>query len=107
MPCPGLPTGSGMALGMRWAIGLCAAALAGLPAAAAEMKIGFVNTERVFREAAPAKRAQAKLEKEFTFDFSAINVGNSYSKIVLIFDLGTAGDGSPNFTYYFDDIKLN
>ena len=34
-------------------------------APAAEMKIGFVNTERVFREAAPAKRAQQKLEKEF------------------------------------------
>jgi len=28
-------------------------------------KIGFVNTERLFREAAPAKRAQQKLEKEF------------------------------------------
>ncbi|HTS86815.1 MAG TPA: OmpH family outer membrane protein [Usitatibacter sp.] len=36
-----------------------------LPAAAVELKIGFVNTERVFREAAPAKRAQQKLEKEF------------------------------------------
>ena len=34
-------------------------------AAAAEYKIGFVNTERLFREAAPAKRAQQKLEKEF------------------------------------------
>jgi outer membrane protein len=34
-------------------------------AAAAELKIGFVNTERVFREAAPAKRAQQKLEREF------------------------------------------
>lgn len=32
---------------------------------AAELKIGFVNTERVFREAAPAKRAQQKLEREF------------------------------------------
>jgi hypothetical protein len=42
-----------------------------------------------------------------TFDFNAINTGNSYSKIVLIFDLGTMGDGSPNFTYYFDDITLN
>ena len=30
-------------------------------AGAVEMKIGFVNTERVFREAAPAKRAQQKL----------------------------------------------
>jgi len=34
-------------------------------AAAVEYKLGFVNTERLFREAAPAKRAQAKLEKEF------------------------------------------
>jgi len=34
-------------------------------AVAADMKIGFVNTERVFREAAPAKRAQQKLEREF------------------------------------------
>ncbi len=33
--------------------------------AAAEMKIGFVNTERIFRDAAPAVRAQKKLEKEF------------------------------------------
>ena len=30
-----------------------------------EYKIGFVNTERLFREATPAKRAQQKLEKEF------------------------------------------
>lgn len=45
--------------------------------------------------------------EELTFDFSAINVGNAYSKVVLIFDLGTAGDGSANFTYYFDDIRLN
>jgi len=34
-------------------------------AQAADYKIGFVNTERLFREAAPAKRAQEKLEKEF------------------------------------------
>lgn len=40
--------------------------LTALPAAAeADMKIGFVNTERIFREAAPAVRAQKKLEKEF------------------------------------------
>ena len=34
-------------------------------AAAIEYKIGFVNTERLFREAAPAKRAQQRLEREF------------------------------------------
>jgi outer membrane protein len=37
-----------------------------LSASAADVKIGFVNTERVFREAAPAKRAQQKLEREFS-----------------------------------------
>jgi outer membrane protein len=35
-------------------------------ARAADYKIGFVNTERLFREAAPAKRAQQKIEKEFS-----------------------------------------
>ena len=34
-------------------------------AQAADYRIGFVNTERLFRDAAPAKRAQLKLEKEF------------------------------------------
>jgi outer membrane protein len=36
-----------------------------LNASATELKIGFVNTERVFREAAPALKAQKKLEREF------------------------------------------
>ena len=45
--------------------------------------------------------------EELTFDFSAINTANSYQKVVLIFDLGTVGDGSANFTWLFDDISLN
>lgn len=40
-------------------------AAAPVAALAADYKIGFVNGERLLREAAPAKRAQAKLEKEF------------------------------------------
>ena len=37
-----------------------------LPAAAqGESKIGFVNTQRILREAAPAVRAQKKIEAEF------------------------------------------
>lgn len=35
-------------------------------AIAQEMKIGFVSTERIFRDAAPAKAATAKLEQEFS-----------------------------------------
>ena len=34
-------------------------------ASAADSRIGFVNTERIFRESAPAVRASKKLEKEF------------------------------------------
>jgi outer membrane protein len=33
---------------------------------AQEAKIGFVNTERIFREATPAKAAQVKIEQEFS-----------------------------------------
>jgi outer membrane protein len=35
-------------------------------APAQEIKIGYVNSERVLREATPAKAAQAKLEAEFS-----------------------------------------
>jgi len=45
--------------------------------------------------------------EELTFDYTGINVANSYQKVVLIFDNGTMGDGSSNFTFYFDDIRLN
>jgi len=36
-----------------------------LPAVAQELKLGYVNSERVLRDSAPAKAAQAKLEAEF------------------------------------------
>ncbi len=43
--------------------------------------------------------------EELTFDFTGVNTANSYQKFVFIFDLGTVGDGSSNFTFYFDDIE--
>ena len=45
--------------------------------------------------------------QELIFDFTGINTSNPYDRVVIIFDLGVMGDGSPNFTYYFDDIRLN
>ena len=45
-------------------LGLCIAASA--PAKAQEARIGFVNTERIFREATPAKSAQVKIDQEFS-----------------------------------------
>jgi hypothetical protein len=43
---------------------------------------------------------------EMTFDFSLISTTNSYDKLVLIFERGTMGDGSANFTFLFDEIRL-
>ncbi|MFM6985352.1 MAG: OmpH family outer membrane protein [Hydrogenophaga sp.] len=43
----------------------CLTTLLVLPAIAQDFRIGFVNTDRVFREANMAKAAQVKLEQEF------------------------------------------
>ena len=45
-----------------YAVALVGSAHAG----AQETKIGFVNTERILREAPPAKAAQVKIEQEFS-----------------------------------------
>ena len=42
------------------------AATMSLPAFAQDFKIGFINTDRIFRDANSAKAAQAKLEQEFS-----------------------------------------
>jgi outer membrane protein len=67
----GLPAGEivkhfGHAFFIRVGAALFIASLA-VPgfAQGADYKIAFVNGERLFREAAPAKRAQQKIEKEF------------------------------------------
>ncbi len=46
-------------------VALWTLALAVTPAMAQELKLGYVNSERVLRDSAPAKAAQAKLEAEF------------------------------------------
>jgi len=62
---------------------------------------GGINFER------EATTTTANTWEDLTFDYSTIPLGLSYSRIVLIFDIGITGDGSANFTYYFDDIRLN
>jgi len=50
----------------RIGLALLASALIMLPvAASAQARIGFVNSDRVMREAVPAVQAQKRLEKEF------------------------------------------
>jgi len=50
---------------LQWLALLGLLALADGAAAQAEGKIGFVNLDRILRDAAPAQRAQKKLEGEF------------------------------------------
>jgi outer membrane protein len=45
---------------------MAAALTIGAPAFAQEVKIGYVNSERILRESAPARAAQTKLEVEFS-----------------------------------------
>lgn len=42
--------------------------------------------------------------EELVFDFTGLT-GGTYTGITLIYDLGVAGDGSADFTFYFDDIQ--
>ncbi len=51
---------------IQWIAALSVVMVCSAPAVAQELKIGYVNSERVLREAAPAKAAQSKLETEFS-----------------------------------------
>ncbi|MCI4441520.1 periplasmic chaperone for outer membrane proteins Skp [Tibeticola sediminis] len=60
------------------ALVLAGSALFSTLAVAEEVKIGFVNTERLFREANSAKAAQARLEQEFAKrEKELVDLGNS------------------------------
>ncbi|QIL72517.1 OmpH family outer membrane protein [Diaphorobacter sp. HDW4B] len=51
---------------------------AAVPAQAQDFKAGFVNTDRVFREANSAKAAQTKLEQEFSKrEKELVDLGNT------------------------------
>jgi len=49
----------------RFSVFVFAALMLGAGSAMAQARIGFVNSERVMREAGPAVQAQQRLEKEF------------------------------------------
>ena len=51
---------------LGWVALMAAALTIGAPAFAQEVKIGYVNSERILRESAPARAAQTKLEVEFS-----------------------------------------
>lgn len=52
-------------LSRRWLVLLLGVSALAAQAQAQDFRVGFVNTDRVFREASTAKAAQTKLEQEF------------------------------------------
>jgi outer membrane protein len=57
------------------ALALCAVSIS---AQAQDFRIGFVNTDRIFRESAPAKASQTKLEQEFARrEKELVDLGNT------------------------------
>jgi hypothetical protein len=69
------------------------------------LKVENLTNGGIFAEREQATTV-ANTWEELSFDFSSINTSNSYQKLVFIFDFGTVGDGSANFTFLFDDIRL-
>jgi outer membrane protein len=51
---------------LRHAAAVILMGYAAITAQAQEIRIGFINTDRIFKEANTAKQAQAKLEQEFS-----------------------------------------
>jgi outer membrane protein len=68
-------------------LALLASLAVAMPAFAEDFRIGFVNTDRVFREANSAKAAQVKLEQEFSKREKDLNeLGNTLKGLSDKFD---------------------
>ncbi len=58
---------------VRWAFGLLGTVALVAPAMAQEFRVGFVNTDRILRDANASKAAQTRLEQEFSKRDKEIN----------------------------------
>lgn len=66
------------------------------------LKVENLDNADIFYEV-QVQNTVANAWEELEFDFSGIDIGNSYQRIVVFFDFGTNGTGA---TYYFDEITL-
>jgi hypothetical protein len=73
--------------------------------AAVLLKIEHPTDQGIFEERTLYTSVSNQWE-ELTFDFSG-SASGTYQKVVVIFDNGTVGDGSSDFTFLIDDIELN
>lgn len=70
------------------------------------LKVENADNSGIFYEREVETTAANEWE-ELTFDFSLLNNTQSYQNVVIIFENGTMGDGSADFTFLFDDIALS
>ncbi len=68
------------------------------------LKVENLDDGQIFNEKEVTTVGNSAWE-EVTFDFSDIDLEQTYQKIVFFFDFGTVGDGSADWTFYIDDIK--
>ena len=72
---------------LRHAAAVFLVGYAALTAQAQEIRIGFINTDRIFKESNTAKQAQAKLEQEFSKREKELNdSGNALKTAVEKFE---------------------
>ncbi|MBE0637450.1 MAG: hypothetical protein IH598_02915 [Bacteroidales bacterium] len=70
--------------------------------AVVKLKVENLDSGEIAFEA-DATTSTSNSWEELEYDFSAIDVSQTYQKIVFFFDFGNVGDDA---TYYFDDVKL-
>jgi endo-1,3(4)-beta-glucanase len=66
------------------------------------LKIEHAENQGIFMERT-INTQQENTWEQLNFDFTGA-ASDTYSKVVVIFDIGIMGDGSENFTFYIDDI---
>ena len=72
---------------LRHLILVVASGLMALSAQAEDLRIGFINTDRIFKEANTAKQAQTKLEQEFSKREKDLNdAGNALKNAIEKFE---------------------
>jgi uncharacterized membrane protein (Fun14 family) len=70
------------------------------------LKVENLTDGNTFYQAEVASTV-ANAWETLTFDYSAVPTNKSFQKLVFIFDNGTKGDGTANYTFLMDDITLN
>jgi hypothetical protein len=65
------------------------------------------NGDNTFQDHREVATTVANQWEVLTFDFTGVDNSKKLQNVLFFIDNGTSGDGSANYTAYFDDITLN